>query len=369
MSATLASIVVNNYNYGRFLAEAIDSALAQTHRPLEVVVVDDGSTDESRDVISAYGDRIVPVLKENGGQASAFNAGFAASRGDVVLFLDADDALLPTAVEQAVGGFRNGTVKVHWPLWEIDEAGRRTGGPLFADVPEGDLREVVLRDGPASHVNPPTSGNAWTRAFLERVMPLPVDGRLVWADAYLLELAPLFGPLARVSEPLTLYRVHGDNRYASISFEERLRRGLSLYDLICEAMARYAQELGLPLELAACRRKSWFHRLERAVDEIAEFVPQGEPFVLLDQDEWGTDEELAGRRRFLFPERDGLYWGAPADDDEALAELARHCATWVVVGWPAFWWLDHYAGLRDHLDRHGERVLENERLVVFRLEA
>src|SRR5215217_1250210 len=89
------SVVVNNYNYGRFLGEAIDSALAQTYPRTEVVVVDDGSTDDSCSVIAGYDGRVVPVLKENGGQASAFNAGFAASRGDIVIFLDADDYLFP----------------------------------------------------------------------------------------------------------------------------------------------------------------------------------------------------------------------------------------------------------------------------------
>jgi len=75
------SIIIDNYNYGRFLGEAIDSALAQTYPHVEVIVVDDGSTDNSREVIAKYGDRIIPVLKENGGQASAFNAGLLRPRG------------------------------------------------------------------------------------------------------------------------------------------------------------------------------------------------------------------------------------------------------------------------------------------------
>jgi glycosyltransferase involved in cell wall biosynthesis len=63
------SILINNYNYGRFLQEAIDSALNQTYSPTEVIVVDDGSTDNSREIIASYGNKIIPVLKENGGQA------------------------------------------------------------------------------------------------------------------------------------------------------------------------------------------------------------------------------------------------------------------------------------------------------------
>ena len=80
----LASIIVNNYNYGRFLPDAIESALAQSYPRVEVIVVDDGSTDHSRAVIARYGARIHAVLKPNGGQASAFNAAFAHSYGEAL---------------------------------------------------------------------------------------------------------------------------------------------------------------------------------------------------------------------------------------------------------------------------------------------
>ncbi|MBA3924582.1 MAG: glycosyltransferase, partial [Nostocaceae cyanobacterium] len=90
-SRPLVSILINNYNYERFLREAIDSASLQTYSPVEVVVVDDGSGDNSRELIASYGEQIVSVFKQNGGQASAFNAGFAASHGEIVCFLDADD--------------------------------------------------------------------------------------------------------------------------------------------------------------------------------------------------------------------------------------------------------------------------------------
>src|SRR6266511_5584832 len=147
-----ASIVISNYNYGRFLREAIDSALGQTYANTEVIVVDDGSTDESREIIASYGQRITSVLKKNGGQASAFNAGFAVSRGDVILFLDADDMLLPTAVERAVLLFDSPEVaKVHWPLWVVDAQSTKNG-QLFpgTKLAEGDLREVIVRNGPSN---------------------------------------------------------------------------------------------------------------------------------------------------------------------------------------------------------------------------
>src|SRR5260370_24794184 len=91
-----ASIVISSYNYGSFLANCIDSALEQTYHHTEVIVVDDGSTDNSRDIIARYGNRVTPLLKENGGQASALNPGFRATRGEVVIFLDSGGPLLPT---------------------------------------------------------------------------------------------------------------------------------------------------------------------------------------------------------------------------------------------------------------------------------
>ena len=118
------SIIINNYNYGRFLADAIESALAQTYQNTEIIVVDDGSTDESRDLIGRYGNRIIAVLKGNGGQASAYNAGFAVATGDIVCFLDSDDTLSETAMTEAAAAFQDSQlVKVEWQL-EIMDAPR-----------------------------------------------------------------------------------------------------------------------------------------------------------------------------------------------------------------------------------------------------
>jgi len=88
------SIIVLNYNYGRFLAEAIDSALNQNHQLCEVIVVDDGSTDNSRAVIARYGDRIRSVLREtNDGQILALKDVWPLARHPILIFLDADDLL------------------------------------------------------------------------------------------------------------------------------------------------------------------------------------------------------------------------------------------------------------------------------------
>jgi hypothetical protein len=105
-------------------------------------------------------------------------------------------------------------------------------------------------------------------------------------------------------------------------------------------------------------------------NELLEAIPPEATFALLDEDQWGMGPELAGRRRFHFPERDGHYGGPPADDRAALDELERlqrRGATHLVVGWPAYWWLHQYLGLHDQLRSRHRCVLENERLIVFEL--
>ena len=173
------SIVVTNFNYEAFLGACIDSALAQDHPNTEVIVVDDGSTDDSAGVIERYGAHITAIFQPNGGQGSAFNSGFARSTGDVVIFLDADDLLDVEAASAAAAMIRTpGVVKAHWPLREIDGAGAETGRLVPGrglDLSEGDLRDEVVLHGPATMRFPPTSGNAWARGFLEQVLPMDED--------------------------------------------------------------------------------------------------------------------------------------------------------------------------------------------------
>jgi glycosyltransferase involved in cell wall biosynthesis len=367
----LASIIVNNYNYGRFLAEAIDSALAQTYPRVEVIVADDGSTDDSRDIISAYGDRIIPVLKENGGQASAFNTGFATSRGQTIFFLDSDDVLLPTALEHAAPIFRDpDVVKVHWPLWEIDAEGKRTGDLTpTGELAEGELRELAVREGPINHVNPPTSGNGWSRRFLESVLPMPEAEWKICADVCLMELAPFSGRIGKIPEPQALYRLHGQNNYSARSFDERLKHGLELHDSLRAAASKYCRDAGITVDIELWRQKSWFHRLHKATEEIASLVSANEAFVLVDQDEWGMRAENS-RLPIPFLERYGKYWGSPPNDEVAIRELERlrqSGAKFMVFAWPAFWWLEHYASLHRYMRNNYPCVMENERVVVFDL--
>ncbi len=138
-------IVIDNYNYGPSSRAAIESALAQTHEPVKVIVVDDGSSDGSRELLGDYADQVEVVLKENGGQASAINAGFEHCRGDVVIFLDADDLLDPGAAARVAAAFAaDGALsKVQYRMDTIDAEGNSTGvlkPPSHLPMPSGDVR-------------------------------------------------------------------------------------------------------------------------------------------------------------------------------------------------------------------------------------
>lgn len=104
--------------------------------------------------------------------------------------------------------------------------------------------------------------------------------------------------------------------------------------------------------------------------EILARIAPGETFVLVDEDQWGVGEVIAGRRCIPFLERDGLYWGQPFDDADAIRELERlrQCgAGFMVFVWPHLWWLQHYAGLQRYLNATYHCVLQNDCLVIFDL--
>jgi len=364
------SIVVNNYNYSSFLRQAIDSAIGQSYENIEVIAVDDGSTDDSPLVIASYGDRITPVLKPNGGQASAFNAGFAVSSGTVVIFLDADDVLLQDAAHRAVGVFSDGMSKVHWPMMAIDAEGERIDRTIPSDpLPEGDLRAVTFAHGPSSSVSAPTSANAWSRGFLEKVMPIPEENHRIGADAYLFGLAPAFGTVGRVGEPQSLYRIHGVNNYRGRPFEQRLATGLSSIVEQWSVLEAYMHTLGVDANKAAWERKSYFHRLNRAIEGIESCSDESETIVLIDEARWGLDRFTRGRCFLPFLERAGEYWGLPLDDATAIGELARmvtDCgARKVAIAWSTFWLLDQYRAFAAHLHAIGTRILANENVLIY----
>ncbi len=261
----LVSVVIANYNYGHFLGEAIDSVLAQTYDPIEVIVVDDGSSDDSQAVIASFGDQVVATGSPHAGQCAATNRGFAMSRGEVVIFLDADDVLLPGAVSTLVEPLRrdNRLVKSQGYLKVVDKSGTPTGEKIPRKLPpSGDYSEDLLTTRP-SYRAPYNSGNAWRRWFLELVMPLP---EIDYPDGYLNRVAPLFGPVESIPVTVAHYRIHDDNHwygrtvFTAASLKKKLHRVKRNIDYV----THWAKKAGYqpPEERWHKWKRSWRHNLE-----------------------------------------------------------------------------------------------------------
>jgi Glycosyl transferase family 2 len=365
------SIIITSFNYERYVGDTIRSALDQHGARAEVIVVDDGSRDGSRDVIRSFGERITPIFQENTGQASAQNVGFEASRGDAVVFLDSDDLLLPSAAASAARALADRAVaKAHWSLPIVDADGDRTGEIQDPELAEGDLRAHLFRDGPLSDLtmpSPPTSGNAYPRWFLELVMPVPERIYFKSPDEYLFGLAPAFGLIARLP-PQSLYRIHGENAHLLRPFEQMLAFQLEHYDAVAPIAAEACRGEGIVADEEGWARSAWWLRTDRAVRAIEAVVPPGERFTLIDQTLLGVEAQLRGRPVVAFPEANGEWAGNPGDDEEAVGELERLRADslrYVAVAWPSFWWFEEYPRLGAALRSMQHTLRDDPDVVIF----
>jgi glycosyltransferase involved in cell wall biosynthesis len=236
----LVSILINNYNYASLLGEAIESALGQTYPHVEVVVVDDGSTDGSQGVIEQYGERVVPVLKANGGQCSAVNAGFTASRGEIVCLLDSDDVFFPSKVERVVAIFEQHP-DVAWVknnLSVTDGALR----PLGVSVPNTHGSRLLRPKSRACLEDKTrfvlTSGLSLRRAAAASYLPISATNLAEWrysVDAYIGFWAAATGSCYELAEPLGYYRRQDHQRLLT---DEDLVLWLERQNLLEERFAR-----------------------------------------------------------------------------------------------------------------------------------
>jgi glycosyltransferase involved in cell wall biosynthesis len=207
----LVSIIITNFNYAKFVKTAIESVLALQWDDIEVIVVDDGSTDQSLDIIDAFVPRITVLRQEHAGQRVAYNTGFKASRGELVVFLDADDTLEPSVIREVMPFVGIGVSKIQVQMNVIDSSGVSVGSrfPQYKIVPTPEsIRKWYLCNG--SYPTPPGSGNIYARSYLEKIFPLD-DSCGEAGDSYCIAGAPLLGDVHSVPKPLVNYRVHGAN--------------------------------------------------------------------------------------------------------------------------------------------------------------
>lgn len=247
MSNPLVTVLIDTYNYGRFIEEAINSVLAQDFPAdqMEILVVDDGSTDDTADRVKKYGERVRYFCKPNGGQASAFNFGFAKARGEIIALLDADDYWLPRKLRRVAEEFQKSPEvgMVYHQYAQLDDATK-------------DLKKVDFKAVSGSFTKSgddlfwydprPTSCTTYRRKSLEMMPPVSEELRIL-ADVWIGLFIPFVARIQAVPECLSAYRIHGKNlayREESELPAEFRRNNIAAVQLVVGKMEPWLREHG-----------------------------------------------------------------------------------------------------------------------------
>lgn len=207
----MVSVLINNYNYANYLADAIESVIHQTYSDWELIIVDDGSKDCSAEIIESYvqkyPQKIYGIVKENGGQASAINAGFALAKGSIIAFLDSDDYWFPEKLEEIVKAHEKHDYVVNSFQSNGPEVSRCN--QLYADKSSYLLKKY----GYQVLASTPTSSISIKKSILDKFFPIPEEAYKISADAYIDLFTLYFCSYYYIDKALTFYRFHDSNGY------------------------------------------------------------------------------------------------------------------------------------------------------------
>src|SRR6266849_2176132 len=277
MSTPAITVLVIGYNYGRFIGAAIDSVLAQDFplEKVEILVVDDGSTDDTAERVKKYRSKIQYHRKENGGQASALNFGMAKAAGEIVTLLDADDFFLPGKLARVVQAFQR-DAKLGMVYHRIEVWHERTGERRDWDfVPiSGDLHQEPRKF--EAYLTPPNLAISFRLGAVRALLPIPEEIRML-ADCYISALIPYIAPVLALPEVLAVYRVHGENSHYTSDRQapmEIKKRKLQMWQTVIAAMRGWLAEKGYTSKLPPVRamQEHWTMILER--EEFAVTPPR-----------------------------------------------------------------------------------------------
>jgi glycosyltransferase involved in cell wall biosynthesis len=219
----LFSVLIDTYNHQGYIEQAVVSAIEQDFpaSDYEILVVDDGSTDHTPEIVRKFEPRVRLLRKENGGQASAINYGTAHAKGTFVAFLDGDDIWLPSKLSRVASEFEKNpnAVMVYHNFRFWDDRTNTTWDGWFTGVSGNVLAD---RCKLLSWSPPPTSSLAFRRSILMRLMPVPAECSFMH-DGYLTSTAICLGSVGAIPESLTINRVHGQNLWFAEKGEPNLR--------------------------------------------------------------------------------------------------------------------------------------------------
>lgn len=254
MSRPLITALIDTYNHESFIEEALSSVIEQDFpaSEMEVLVVDDGSTDHTPALVRKFEPRARLLRKSNGGQGSAFNAGIPEARGEIIAFLDGDDWWARnklTAVAEAFAGDRVVGLVGHAITHVEADGTQHVEAPRevsqFRIVSAEQARTFRMRKNFLG-----TSRMAYRKEVLEQIGRVPEELKFE-ADEYLFTLAGFFADVMILREPLTFYRLHGGNLFqVADGKEESVRKKQGVLVALAGALGKKFAELGIAPEIS-----------------------------------------------------------------------------------------------------------------------
>jgi glycosyltransferase involved in cell wall biosynthesis len=207
------SVIIPNYNYAQYVGQAVDSVLNQTYSNIEIIVVNNGSTDNSLEILKKYGSRICLVDQENLGQSGARKTGLLRATGDFIAFLDADDIWAPRKIEKQLHLFSPKTELVYCGVYCFNEHSQKLISTHFPEF-KGSCASAFVNHPGVSIVLSGESTAIFTRALLKKVGGFDPDLNSA-AGWDFFRRCSKFTEFDFVPEALTNYRIHGSNMSSS----------------------------------------------------------------------------------------------------------------------------------------------------------
>lgn len=297
MARSFVSVLIDTYNHERFIEKAIVSVLEQDFPAAdrEIIVVDDGSTDRTPEIVKKFEPRVRLLRKENGGQASAFNAGIPECKGEIVAFLDGDDwwaqqklarVSQAMAADPSVGIVGHGIVNVQRDGREQAET-LREGFHFQANTIEG--ARLLRRRG--SFLG--TSRMTIRAELLRRIGPVP-ETIEIQADEYLFTLAAVLEGAQILPEALTYYRLHEANSFQIASHDlQKLRRKQKSLAILASSLSKQLEKLGIDRQVLG----KVIEYTQASADQLRLVIDGGCPWETV-KTEWKIYEILHPETRF-----------------------------------------------------------------------
>lgn len=268
----LVSVLIINYNYGRYLPEAVESVLGQDfpHGSMEIIVVDDGSTDDSSARIQPYLGRVQWISQQHVGQVSAFNAGVQKASGEWIALLESDDLWEKNKLQKVFKRIAQEPQSImiqHW-LLQVDAKNNPIPGYSYPSQPlQFDLQDVIQGAIPYAG----TSCLVFHAQRIRPFLPLP-ESMLFGADICLRWIATTLGPILNIPETLGRRRLHGKNLFGETLYDdpEKLKKALPLHSALGLYCIEFLRRQGITAppsfiqqhEIERLQMELFFHRYQ-----------------------------------------------------------------------------------------------------------